>query len=387
LDFRLPEELRLFKETLRRFVDNELVPLEGQTLEEGRLKDDVHAALSEKARAAGLWLLEVPEELGGQGLGVLALTVFWEEISRTTALPPRDQSVFGPMVGPILLSLKGELADRYLHPVLHGKRRACFAQTEPDAGSDPARMKTRAVREGDFYRVTGSKHFITDADRADFAQVMAVTDPERGAHGISCLLVDMNSEGVTLGRRQETMMGERPSEIRFDNVKVPAGNLVGDEGKGFALAQTWITLGRIRHGARACGVAERCLELAATYATQRRTFGAPLADRQMIQEKLADSYIELHAARLMVQQAAQRADEGEDVRTEAYMCKIFGDEMGFRVADRCMQIHGGVGLTPDLPIEQFWRDQRGFLITEGPAEVLRVQVARHVLKTYAGAGR
>lgn len=384
MDFRLPEELRLFKETLRRFVDKELIPLEGRTLQDGRLKDDVHADLAAKAQAAGLWLLEVPEDLGGQGLSALALTVFWEEISRTTALPPRDQSVFGPMVGPILLSLKHDLAERYLHPVLQGEKRACFAQTEPDAGSDPARMKTRAIREGDFYRVTGSKHFITDADRADFAQVMVVTDPDRGAHGISCLLIDMNSKGVTLGRRQETMMGERPSEIRFDNVMVPVDNRVGEEGDGFRLAQSWITLGRIRHGARACGVAERCLELAATYATQRRTFGALLAERQMIQEKLADTYIELHATRLMVQQAAQRHDDGEDVRTEAYMCKIFGDEMGFRVADRCMQIHGGVGLTPDFPIEQFWRDQRGLLITEGPAEVLRVQVARHVVRTYAG---
>jgi acyl-CoA dehydrogenase len=387
VDFRLPEELRLFKETLRRFVDHELIPIEGQSLHDGRLKDDIYESLAKKTQSAGLWLLEVPEELGGQALSVLALTVFWEEISRTTALPPRDHSVFGPMVGPILLSLKGALAEHYLHPVLQGKKRACFAQTEPDAGSDPARMKTRATRENGFYRVSGSKHFITDADRADFAQVMVVTDPERGAHGISCLLIDMNMAGVTLGRRQETMMGERPSEIRFDDVKVPVGNLVGAEGDGFRLAQSWITLGRIRHGARACGVAERCLELAATYATQRRTFGAPLADRQMIQEKLADSYIELHAARLMVQHAAQRLDEGEDVRTEAYMCKIFGDEMGFRVADRCMQIHGGVGLTPDFPIEQFWRDQRGLLITEGPAEVLRVQVARHVLKTYAGRGR
>lgn len=386
MDFQLPEELRMFRDTLRRFVERELMPLEGRTLVDGRVREDIHASLVEKARSAGIWMLEVPEEFGGQGLGALALSVFWEEISRTTALPPRDQTVFGPMVGPILLSLKGELAERYLHPVLEGRRRACFAQTEPDAGSDPAGMKTRAVREGDFYRVTGSKHFITDADRADFAQVIVSTDPQKGAHGISCLLVDMDTDGVRLGRLQQTMMGERTCEIHFDNALVPADRLVGEEGKGFAVAQSWITLGRIRHAARACGVAERCLELAATYATQRRTFGAPLADRQMVQKMLADSYIELHATRLMVQSAALGLDEGRDVRTESYMCKIFGDEMGFRVADRCMQIHGAMGLTPDLPIEQFWRDQRGLLITEGPSEVLRVQVARHVLKTYAGRG-
>lgn len=384
MDFELPEELRLFRESLRRFVDRELIPLEGQTLSEGRVTDAMHARLSQRAREAGIWMLEVPEAFGGQELGALALTVFWEEISRTTALPPRDQTVFGPMVGPILLSLTGAMAERYLHPVLEGRKRTCFAQTEPAAGADPAGMKTRALREGDHYRLNGAKHFITDADRADFAQVICTTAPDRRAAGISCLLVDMDCPGVSLGRQQMTMMGERTSEIRFDDALIPAENLVGGEGQGFALAQRWITLGRVRHAARACGVAERCLELAAVHAKQRQTFGAPLADRQMVQKMLADSWIELHATRLMMREAAHGIDQGRDMRTLAYMCKIHGDEMSFRVADRCMQIHGAIGLTPDLPIEQFWRDQRAMRITEGPSEVLRVQVARHVLHHYAG---
>lgn len=382
MDFRLPEELAIFRRALRRFVDSVLIPLEGQTIEDGRLKDSVHAELCGKARQAGLWHLEVPERLGGQELSTLALTVFWEEVSRTTALPPRDQSIFGPMVGPILMSLEGQLAERFLIPVLQGKKRPCFAQTEPGAGSDPAGMKTRAVRHGDHYVITGSKHFITDADRADFAQVLAVTNPAKGARGISCFLVEMDSEGVKLGRRQKTLMGERPSEIRFEAVKVPANQLVGGEGEGFKLAQSWITQGRIRHGARGCGVAERCLELGTRYAQQRRTFGAPLVDRQLIQKMLTDTYIELNAARLLVQQAAMQLDEGSDAKNAAYMAKVYGDEMSFRAADRCIQIHGGVGLTPDLPIEQFWRDQRGMLITEGPSEVLRMKIAQHVINLY-----
>ncbi|MBB6262583.1 acyl-CoA dehydrogenase [Paenochrobactrum gallinarii] len=383
MDFQLPEELNLFRETLRRFVDRELIPHEGQTMVDGRVTDQMHALISQKAQDAGIWMLEVPEKYGGQELGALALTVFWEEISRTTALPPRDQTVFGPMVGPILLGLNGDLADRYLYPVLRGEKRTCFAQTEPAAGADPAGIKTKAIREGDFYRLNGSKHFITDAVRADFAQVIVSTTPGTGAKGISCLLVDMATAGVTLSRPQQTMMGEQTHEINFDDVLVPVENLVGGEGRGFALAQSWITLGRIRHAARACGVAERCLELAAIHARQRQTFGVPLSERQMVQQMLADSFIELHATRLMMRAAAQGLDDGQDIRHQAYMCKIYGDEMSFRVADRCMQIHGALGLTPDLPIEQFWRDQRAMRITEGPSEVLRVQVAKYVLQHYA----
>jgi acyl-CoA dehydrogenase len=382
MDFALPEDLALFQATLRRFVNTELIPFEGESIDDGRIKPEFHARVSAKAREAGLWLLDVPEKFGGQGLGLLGLSIFWEEISRTTALPARDITVFGPAVGPILLTLTGEKAEQYLKPVLEGRKRVCFAQTEPEAGSDPARMQTRAIRDGDFYVISGSKRFITDADLADIAQVMAVTTPELGARGISCFIVDMKSPGVRLGRRQKTMMGERPSEITFDEVRVPAGNLVGGEGNGFKLAQGWITYGRIRHAARACGVSERCLELAAAYAKQRKTFGALLADRQSIQWMLADSYTDIHATRLMMRQAAWLVELGQQARVESYMVKMFGDEMSFRVADRCMQIHGALGTTPDLPIEQFWRDQRGYLITEGPSEVMRMQIAKHVLANY-----
>ena len=369
-------ELDEFRRSLRRFVERELMPFERRAMSAAD-----RVAIQQKAKDAGFWLLAVPEELGGQGLGLSGMAVFWHEISRTTAVPARDHSLFGPVPGPILLSLTGAQKQRYLDPVLAGQKVACFAQTEPDAGADPASMRTRAERKGPDYVINGVKRFITDADKADFAQLMAVTDPAKGARGgISCFLVDMDMPGVKISARHQTMMGDAPCEIVFDNVLVPAENRVGEEGQGFAAAQRWLNEGRIRHGARACGVAERCLDMALDYARQRKTFGEPLAERQGVQWILADCFTELHATKLMVRDAAAKLDAGEDARAETFMVKIYGDEMGFRVADRCLQLHGGIGLTTELPLEKLWRDQRSFMITEGPTEVLRTALAKLILR-------
>lgn len=383
-DADLPDELVLLRATLRGFVDEHLVPLERLG---GRPDEPTVAALREQAKALGLFLPEVPEEMGGPGLSMLGRTVFWEEIGRSPAMPARDGGVFGPVVGPVLLHrLDPAQRERYLFPVLRGERLPCFALTEPDAGSDPAAIRLRAVRDGAHYVVSGTKRFITDADRADFAQLVCVTDPARGARGgISLLLVDLDSPGVRIAARYETMMGDRPCELALDEVRVPAANLVGAEGDGLRLAQDWITEGRIlRHGARSCGVAERCLELAARQVTHRVTFGAPLADRQAAQLMLADTYAELQAARGLVRRAARALDAGRDARLDSWVAKTVATEMGFRAADRCLQLHGGLGLTRDLPIERMWREQRSFMITEGAAEVMRVAIARRVIETYGG---
>jgi len=373
----LPEELITFKEMMRRFIDRELVPLEPSLPLSAEDKGD----LQQKVQKAGFWMPDVPEELGGQGLGMLAMSVFWHEISRTPVVDSRDHSLFGPAVGPILLNLDEAQKENYLLPVLRGEKKACFAQTEPDAGSDPGMMKTRAVRDGDHYVVNGTKRYITGARDADFAQVIAVTDPERGTRGgMSCLLVDMDAEGVEIAREQETMMGDRPCEIVFSDVRVPAANLVGEEGDGFKVAQGWLNTGRIRHGARACGVAERCLDITVEYLNQRKTFGEYLSNRQGVQWMIADCYTEMHATWLMVTDTARKIDEGKDARIECYMVKTYGDEMGFRVADKCMQLLGGLGLTTDLPVEKMWRDQRSFRITEGPTEVLRTAMARQLMR-------
>jgi acyl-CoA dehydrogenase len=383
MDFNLPEELQMLKDTVRKFVDKELIPIEMHTIENMELKPDIRERLEKKTKEMGLWMFDVPEEYGGGGLGSLAQVLVWEELSRTVALPSRGQGIFGPEVRPILYALNPEQKKRFMDPVLRGEKKLCFMQTEPDAGSDPASMKTRAVRQGDYYIINGTKRFITGAGDADIGQLMAVTDPAKGAHGgISCFMVDMKTPGLTLVTRYKTMMGEEPWHITFDDMKVPAENLVGKEGEGFKLAQKWLGIGRLKHGARALGVAERCIEMGASYSKQRVTFGKPLSERQGITFKLADSYVELHAARLMVYQAAWKNDQKQDIRNEAYMAKLFADEMSFRVVDRVLQIHGGIGLTLDLPLAKWFVDQRSRMITEGASEVMRMVIAREVLKKY-----
>ena len=386
MDFELPEELRIFKDALRRFVDTEMIPVERQTTTEGgeKLKPEYYERFCKRAKDLGFWMMDVPEEYGGPGLSILAKTIVEEQLARTIALPARGGGgIAGPSVRAILFTLKGEMKEKYLLPALRGEKKACFAQTEPDAGSDPGGMRTTAVRDGDFYLINGVKRFITGAGEADFMQLMAATDRAKGSHGgISCFIVDMDTPGVKLGAQYSTMMGDRPWEIVLENVRVPASHRVGEEGEGFRHAQQWLGAGRVKHGARALGVTERCLEMATSYAKQRSTFGRPLADRQAVQWMLADMYIELQAARLLVYKAAVRLDAGEDARQDAYVCKYFADEMAFRAADMCMQIHGGIALTTDLPIEKFWRQQRSFRITEGASEVMKMVIARHVLKTY-----
>jgi acyl-CoA dehydrogenase len=328
-------------------------------------------------------MFDVPEKFGGLGLGALAKAVMWEELSRTIAMPSRGASLFGPRVSPILYYLNDEQKERYLFPTIKGEMTNCFAQTEPEAGGDPGGMRTTAVLDGDHYVINGHKRFITGAGEADFMQVVAATDREKGSRGgLTVFLVDKGTEGVTLLRQQELMVGDRPWEILFENVRVPVENRVGEEGDGMKAAQSWLTEGRLRHGARGVGVIERCLELAASYANQRSTFGAKLATRQTVQNMLVDMYQNMHQLRLMVYDASWRVDQGEDVRNQSFMCKYFGDEKGFAAADRCMQIHGGMGLTTDLPIERFFRDQRSFIITEGPTEILKMALSRQVLRQY-----
>jgi acyl-CoA dehydrogenase len=378
----LPEELLQFRASIRRFVERELIPLEHAIGANGMLPPDLAATLRERARNAGFWLMDVPEQFGGQELPLLALAVFWEEVGRSTVASwVRDHGLFGPMVGPILLGLNEGQREQYLYPVLSGEKRSCFAQTEPDAGSDPSAMRTSAVRSASGYTINGVKRYITRAALADFAIVMAVTDPAKGARGgISCFIVDMNAPGVTLASSEKTLMGDAPCEISFDNVEIPLENLVGEEGRGFALAQGYINYGRVRQGAHACGAASRCLEMTAQYANQRKTFGEVLAARQGVQWMIADAFTELYCTRLLVYDAARKTDAGQEAKMETFMIKTFGVEAGFRIVDTCMQLHGGMGLTEDMPIERFWRDLRSYRITEGPTEVLRTTLARQILK-------
>ena len=386
MNVALPPEILAIKARARALVDEHLIPDELALARNHKLPPETKTKLEDLARAAGLALLDVPREFGGQELGLTARVAVWEEFGRTCALPTRGPTILGPEVSPILYELTGALREEVLLPVIRGEKRTAFAQTEPGAGSDPAGMQTTAVRDEDAYVINGHKIFIGFVDVADYIQLFAVTDPGKGARGISAFIVPIDTPGLRIVRQIETMMRDRPFELAFDNLRIPVANRIGEEGQGFVFGQSWLTEGRIRHGARAIGVIERCMELAAKRMFERSTFGAPLADRQALQWMLVDMQLHVNQLRLMVYTTAQAYDRGDDVRFDAYQCKYFGDESSFAAADRCMQIFGGLGLTTDTPIESFWRDQRSMIITEGPTEVLKLALARDILKRYAPGG-
>jgi len=383
MEFELPEEIRLLKETVRRFVDRELIPIELKAMDGPDLRPEVRSALEAKTREMGLWLLDTPKEYGGQELSLLALAVIWEEMARTVAIPPRGPGIFGPSVMSILLNLRPEQKEKYLLPVLRGEKTAAFAQTEPDAGSDPAHMRTRAVRQGEHYVINGYKRFISHVKGADFLQLVAATDPEKGSRGgLSVFLVDLDSPGLSVVRENHHMMGDVTYELALDNVKVPVENLVGEEGQGMREAQSWISRNRVHQATHGLGVTQRCLEMIGKYAQQRVTFGEPLAKRQAVQFAVADLYTKYQTGQLLTHRTAWKVDKGIASRHDAYMCKIYCTELGFEAADRCMQFHGAMGLTTEMPIEAMWRRSRSYLITGGPAEVMRATLAREVFKLY-----
>ena len=385
MEYPLSEEHSLLRETISRFVSEELIPIEMKTRESAtELKAMWRTHFAKRGRDLGIMNMEVPEEYGGMGSDLLALVIVWEQLYRSVALPTRGLGgILGPQVRAPLYSLSTELKSKYLEPILRGEITTCFAQTEADAGSDPSAMRTTAERQGDSYIINGTKRFIQGADTADLCQLMAVTDRAKGVRGgISMFLVDMKTPGVKIAAKYMTMMGESPCELHFDDVRVPVKNRIGDEGDGFRLGQQFLMNGRLKHGARSLGITQRCLDLMTSYALQRSTFGQKLAQRQAIQWMIVDTHVDLQAARLMVYNTAARASAGQDVRTDAYIQKMYSVELAFRAADACMQIHGGIGLTTDMPIERLWREARGFRITEGPTEVMKMTIARNILRRY-----
>ena len=384
MDFELPEDLAILQKTVRRFVQEEMIPLEKQVPETEDLPPEIMTRLQNKAKELGLWALEVPQELGGAGLGCLTICLIYEETSKTALLPFRGSSIFGPRVGPILLSCDEAQKEKYLYPVIRGEKRACFAMSEPNAGSDAASIRTTAIKDGNSYVINGAKTWISGADKSDFAQVFAVTDPSKGAKGITCFLVDMDTPGVKITNKIEMMISDRPCEVVFQDCRVPESAVVGGCGRGFEIGQKWLTFNRIvSHGAKALGVAERCIEMSVKYAKQRVTFGKPLITRQAIQWMLADSACQLYAARLMVHHAAWKLDHGLDAHFETAMVKLHCSEMVGGVVDKALQIHGAMGLTKDLPIERWYRDVRSRRITEGTSEIQRMLIARHLIRMYS----
>ncbi len=380
IDFTPDEETRLLVETVRRFVERELRPLEEEVEASGGLDPAVAADLLVKSRALGLFAMNMPVELGGGGLDAVQLCLV-EEVAGTT----KDiliRRAFGN-VYEVLLAGDAAQHELWLLPSIRGERVYSIAITEPAAGSDAAGIKTRAVRDGDGWRLSGHKHFVSDGAFSDFFVVSAVTDPEAGARGISLFLVDRGLAGFTVGRDQP-MMGLRGTshvELFFDDVALDAQCLLGGEGRGLRLVLD--TIGRIRlaHiGARAVGMATRLLDMMVTQARERRQFGRPIGDFQMMQALLADSAMEIAQTRLLVLNAARESDLGFDPREKVSMVKVQAAELVGRVADRALQMHGGMGFSKDLPIERIARDCRVMRIFDGTSEIHRAVVARGLLE-------
>ena len=387
MDFSIPEELRILRDSARRFVQQELLPLEPLYANKADIPDDVRAALQAKAKALGFWIFDLPEEFGGGGVGYLGMCLVFEELARCNVPSFRAPTVFTPYLGSVLFKCTPEQQEKYLRPVISGDKRTCFALTEPNGGSDPSQMRTTAVREGDHYRINGNKIFITGADKADFVQLFARTGDTVGGAGVSCFLIDRDTPGMRLGQNFELMSPDRPWELVFEDVLVPASQMVGEPGRGWELARGFLDVGRLIHGPKAIGRAERALEMAIAYAKQRTTFGEPLANRQAIQWMIADSAVELNAARLMTYHAAWRADQGMNFHMEASQVKLYADDMYMRVVDRAIQIHGGIGLSCELPLELMYRDARSRTITEGSSEMQRIIIAKEMLSGRSAVNR
>ena len=380
MDFALSEEQRLLIETARRFVRTELMPLEQEVAEKGTLDPDKARAIFEKSKALGLYAVNIPTEYGGGGLSAVDTCLVEEQFGHTTDILIRR--TLGN-VYEVLLLANDVQRKRWLEPSVRGERVFSVCFTEPEAGSDAAGIKSRAARDGDGWRLTGHKIFISDGLFSDFFVVSAVTDPGKGAKGISLFIVDKGMAGFTIGRDQPMMglAGTSHVELFFEDVRLGPEYLLGQEGRG--LNHAFETLGRIRLGqigARAVGKATRILDLTTDYAGERRQFGKPIGEQQLVQQLLADSAIEINAARLMVLWAAHEIDQGGDARERISMVKVYAAEMLGRVADRAVQVFGGMGYCRDLPIERFYRDARIFRIFDGTSEIHRTVIARSMLK-------
>jgi acyl-CoA dehydrogenase len=375
------DERRLLVETVRRFVTAEVQPLEAEVEDLARVPDEKLRTLRTKAQALGLFAMNMPAEVGGGGLSMVDTCLVEEELGKTSDALIRR--VFG-QVYPMLMACRGDQRERYLLPTVRGEKICAMAITEPGAGSDAAAITTTARLEGDEWVIDGTKHFISDGDIADYVIVMALTDREKRARGgITLLLVDKGTPGFSVARRQP-MMGHRGyghAELSFEGCRIPAGNVLGEVGGGFKLIMGSVSAVRLAHiGARCVGMARRVLEMMRNHANERRQFGKPLGEFQMVQQMIADSATEIFATRVMVLATAAEIDQGLDPRDKVSMVKVYASEMLGRVADRGIQVFGGMGYSKDLPLERIARDARVTRIYDGASEVHRMLIARSVLK-------
>lgn len=383
MDLELSDEQRLIVETVRRFVRNEIVPLEGDLdPDASELDPRDHARLVATVRDMGFYGLDIPAEFGGPGIDLVTRTLMAIEMAQHRAgLYTPCYGVFGGAGLAQLYEANEDQKQRYLYPTLRGEKHGFFGLTEPSGGSDPARaIQTTAVKDGDDWVINGSKIFISGADTADFGIVFARTDPSKGRGGITCFIVDTDMPGFHVRRVVHTLRSTHyATELQFDDLRVPAANILGQVNQGFGIANDRLSRQRIPYAAGCIGVAVAAQEMAINYAKQRETFGDLLASRQAIQWMIVDNEIDIRTSRWLTLAAADRAERGEPFRTEAAMAKLVASEAGGRVVDRAMQIHGGYGMTKDLPLERWYREIRIRRIGEGPSEVQRLIMARDLL--------
>ena len=383
MDFEPNEQQRLIVDQVRRFVHEEIIPLEAKLdPDASELPKEDYDRLSDMVRAMGLWGLDVPEEYGGAGVDLVTRTLIAFEMSQHRAgLYVPCYGVFGTMGLAQLYEATDDQKERYLKPVLRGEKKGFFGLTEPSGGSDPARaIRTKAVKDGTDWIINGSKVYISGADRAHFGLVFARTDPEAGRGGVTCFIVDTDTPGFHVRRVVHTLRSSHyATELAFEDMRIPETNILGEVNRGFAIANDRLTRQRIPYAAACISVAIKAQEMAIEYAKRRETFGAPLASRQMIQAMIIDNELDIRQSRWMTLAAAHKAESGQPFRMEAGMAKLVASEAGGRVVDRSMQVHGGIGMTKDLPLERWYREMRIRRVGEGPNEVQRLIIARDLL--------
>jgi acyl-CoA dehydrogenase len=382
MDFGLSEEQRLVVDTVRGFVERELYPLEAEVERTGVVPDEVGRAIRQKVLDLGFYAANIPAEFGGGGLDHLTVTLLERELGRASMA----LTVHFGRPSNILCACDAQQRERYLFPAVRGEKIDCLAMTEPDAGSDVRSMRTFARREGADYVINGTKHFISHADVANFAIVFVATGTESTAKGpkqrITCFLIDRGTPGFEIreGSRSVSHRGYHNSILHFADCRVRATQVLGEEGDGFKLMNTWLYATRLAVAAMCVGRARRVFDLTAEWCATRRQFGQPIGKFQGTSFKLADMATAIDAADLLTLFAAWLLDQGQKADRQIAEAKLFASEMLGHVCDDAVQIFGGMGLMEELPIERFWRDARVERIWDGTSEIQRHIISRDILR-------
>ncbi len=386
MEFGLSEEQALVVDTVRAFVEQELYPLEAEVERSGAVSRALGRELQRKVAALGFYAPNIPAEFGGGGLDNLTFTLLERELGRASMA----LSVWWGRPSNILCACNDEQRQRYLLPSVRGEKIDALAMTEPDAGSDVRGMKCSARRDGADWVINGSKHFISHADIADFVIVFVATGEEPAERGtrkrITCFLVDRGTPGFEIRRGYNSVShrGYHNCILAFDDCRVPSSQILGEEGRGFALANTWLHATRLTVAAMCVGRARRAFDLALDYAARREQFGQTIGKFQGVSFKLADMITEIDAADFLTLAAAWRLDQGFDANRQCAQAKLYASEMLARVTDEALQIHGGMGLMDDLPLERLWRDARVERIWDGTSEIQRHIISRDLLRPLGG---